>query len=171
MFNIFKMNPMYSFLKKPAFSILLAISLLTSANTIAQNRTANSKNYKTAVGLKFLNGGGVTLKTFFSDKEAAEFIGFFYYQGTRITGLYEFHGSLNTEGNLRWYLGVGGHASLYRENNLRGFGVDGVIGIDFKFPNKPFNIAIDWQPSVEFGGGVNNGFKDNWGGLALRYTL
>jgi hypothetical protein len=66
---------------------------------------------------------------------------------------------------------VGGHASLYRENNLRGFGVDGVIGIDFKFPNKPFNIAIDWQPSVEFGGGVNNGFKDNWGGLALRYTL
>jgi len=155
------------------FSIVLIILLtgLLTADGFAQNRTANTKDYKTAVGLKFLNGGGVTLKTFLSDKEAAEFIGFFYYEGTRITGLYEFHGALNTEGNLRWYLGLGGHASLYRKSSIRGFGLDGVIGLDFKFPNQPFNIALDWQPSVEFGSGSYNGFKDNWGGLALRYTL
>lgn len=165
------MNQIYNSFKRPAYFIILSICLLAVKNSHAQNRTANSKTYKTAVGLKLFNGGGVSLKTFISEKEAIEFIGFFYYQGTRITGLYEFHGSLNTEGNLRWYLGLGGHASLYRNNNVNGFGVDGVIGIDYKFPNKPFNIAIDWQPSVEFGNGINKGFNDNWGGLALRYTL
>lgn len=154
-----------------AAGIFMLLTGMVTTHSFAQNKTANTKDYKTAVGLKFLNGGGLSLKTFLSEKEAAEFIGFFYYEGTRITGLYEFHGSLNTEGNLRWYLGIGGHASLYRKSSARGFGVDGVIGLDFKFPNQPFNIAIDWQPSVEFGVGGNNGFKDNWGGLALRYTL
>lgn len=165
------MNRINTSSKNTAYFFFLITGLFFATNSFAQNKTANTKNYKTAVGLKFLNGGGVSLKTFFSEKEAAEFIGFFYSGVTRITGLYEFHGSLNTEGNLRWYLGVGGHASLYRENNLRGFGIDGVIGIDYKFTNKPFNIALDWQPSVEFGEGKNKGFNDNWGGLALRYTL
>lgn len=155
--------------------MIISLSLfvcLFSLTSTAQNKTASSKRYKSAVGLKFLNGGGVSLKTFIKEKEALEFIGFFYYQGTRITGLYQYHGALNTDGNLRWYLGIGGHASLYRENNIRGFGADGVIGIDFKFPKLPFNIALDWQPSVEFGAGDGyNGFKDNWGGLAFRYTL
>jgi len=159
-----KINPI-------TLGVFLLLIIFRVTDSVAQNRTSNSSEYKTAIGLKFLNGGGVSLKTFFSDREAAEFIGFFYYEGTRITGLYEFHGALNTEGNLRWYLGFGGHASLYRKNNIRGFGIDGVIGLDFKFPRKPFNIALDWQPSAEFGGGSYNGFKDNWGGLALRYTL
>lgn len=159
---------MSSFIRLLVF--ILIIQFVFSATVSAQNKTTNSNSYKTAVGFKFLNGGGVSLKTFLTDKQAVEFIGFFYYLGTRITGLYEFHGSLNTNGNLRWYLGLGGHASLYK--NVRGFGADGVIGVDFKFPKQPFNIALDWQPSLEFGGGGDyNGFKDNWGGLALRYTL
>jgi hypothetical protein len=162
---------MNSGIKPFVFCLFLLLIIFSITESIAQNRSADSRAYKTAIGLKFLNGGGLSLKTFFSDREAAEFIGFFYYEGTRITGLYEFHGSLNTEGNLKWYLGFGGHASLYRNNNARGFGIDGVVGLDFKFPRKPFNIALDWQPSAEFGGGGYNGFKDNWGGLALRYTL
>jgi hypothetical protein len=162
------MNPN---IKSIALGLFLLLIIFSITDSFAQNRSANSRDYRTAIGLKFLNGGGLSLKTFFSDREAAEFIGFFYYQGTRITGLYEFHGALNTEGNLRWYLGFGGHASLYRKSNVRGFGVDGVIGLDFKFPRQPFNIALDWQPSAEFGSGSYNGFKDNWGGLALRYTL
>jgi len=154
------------------FLIAAAMAVLTFSSA-AQNRTTNSKSYKTAIGAKLLNGGGVSLKTFLADRKAVEFIGFFYYKGTRITGLYEFHGGLNTEGNLRWYLGVGGHASIYNSGlrSLRGFGLDGVVGMDFKFPNLPLNIALDWQPAIELGAGDLNGFKDNWGGLAIRYTL
>ena len=149
------------------------LSLLTAFMMIAflagaQNKTANSLQYKTAIGVKLWNGGGVTLKTFVKDNQALELIGFLNSAGTRITGLYEFHGDLNTEGNLKWYLGFGAHAGLYKLNNTL-FGGDGVVGMDYKFKDMPLNLALDWQPTVEFK--KNYGFTGNWGGLAIRYTL
>jgi hypothetical protein len=135
----------------------------------AQNKTANSLDYKTAVGIKFWSGAGITLKTFISEKNALEFIGYFDRYGTRITGLYEIHGNLTTEGGLKWYIGGGAHVGLYR--GVTAVGIDGVVGLDYKFSNLPLNIALDWQPSLEFGSGDRNGFHGNWGGLAVRYTL
>ena len=148
---------------------LLAVLVLTASLLAAQNRTSESMNYKTAVGVKLWNGGGVSLKTFIADDKALEFIGFFYNNRTRITGLYQIHGDLNTEGNLKWYLGFGGHVSLYK--TYSGFGLDGVAGIDYKFSNLPLNLALDWQPAFELGSGSYNGFYGNWGGVAVRYTL
>jgi hypothetical protein len=135
----------------------------------AQNKTATSNEYKTAIGIKLWDGAGLNLKTFLTDKTALEFVGFFNKNGTRITGLYEIHGNLNTEGNLRWYFGFGGHASLYKY--AKGGGVDGVLGMDYKFSNMPLNLALDWQPSVEIGVGSLNGFAGSYGGFAIRYTL
>ncbi len=152
---------------KKLLGLLLFVVIADVA--IGQNSTANSLEYKTAVGIKLWSGGGATLKTFISDKNALEFIGYFDRYGTRITGLYEIHGNLNTEGNLRWYLGPGAHVGLYR--GVTAAGVDGVIGVDYKFANMPLNLALDWQPSVEFGSGDRNGFQGSWGGFAIRYTL
>ncbi|HEY8687835.1 MAG TPA: hypothetical protein VIM07_01270, partial [Chitinophagaceae bacterium] len=50
-------------------------------------------------------------------------------------------------------------------------GVDGVLGLDYKIPSAPLNLSLDWQPSIEFGNGFNNGFSGNWGGIAIRYVL
>lgn len=152
---------------KRFFVIATCIFLVNIA--AAQNKTANSVDYKTAVGVKLWTGGGITLKTFISDKNALEFIGYFDRYGTRITGLYEIHGNLNTEGGLKWYIGGGAHVGLYR--GVTAVGVDGVVGLDYKFSEMPLNIALDWQPSLEFGSGSRNGFHVNWGGLAVRYTL
>ncbi|MBX9782697.1 MAG: hypothetical protein K2X48_05300 [Chitinophagaceae bacterium] len=149
---------------------LLALVLITAAYTAsAQNKTASSETYKTAIGIKLWNGAGANLKTFIADKSAIEVVGFFYNRGTRITGLYEWHGDLNTEGNLKWYVGGGGHATIYK--GYTGLGLDGVLGIDFKLPNAPLNFALDWQPAFELGSGSFNGFYGNWGGFAIRYTL
>ncbi len=146
------------------------VMILFAANfSFGQNSTANSLEYKTAIGIKLWSGGGATLKTFISEKNALEFIGYFDRFGTRITGLYEIHGNLNTDGNLRWYLGPGAHVGLYR--GVTAVGVDGVIGVDYKFTNMPLNLALDWQPSIEFGSGSRNGFQGSWGGFAIRYTL
>ncbi len=147
---------------------ILFFTLITGF-AMAQNETANSNEYKTAIGVKLWDGAGLNLKTFLTDKTALEFVGFFNKNGTRITGLYEIHGNLNTEGNLRWYIGFGGHASLYRY--AKGGGIDAVLGMDYKFSNIPLNLALDWQPSVEFGVGSLNGFAGNYGGFAIRYTL
>ncbi len=148
---------------------LAVLTIFFVATAFAQNRTANSNDYKTAIGVKVWNGGAINLKTFISEKNALEFSGFFYNRGTRISGLYEMHGDLNTDGNLRWYLGFGGHVSLYK--GYTAAGVDGVIGIDYKVPSAPLNFALDWQPALELGSGSYNGFYGNWAGLAIRFTL
>ncbi|MBZ0245475.1 MAG: hypothetical protein K8H85_05985 [Cyclobacteriaceae bacterium] len=48
-------------------------------------------------------------------------------------------------------------------------GLDGVLGLDFKYNGIPINLSLDWQPSFEFG--VNRGFIGSWEGLVVRYTL
>jgi hypothetical protein len=30
-------------------------------------------------------------------------------------------------------------------------GIDGVLGLDYKFNGAPINMSLDWQPSFEFG--------------------
>ncbi|MFZ1528682.1 MAG: hypothetical protein WAT19_08025 [Ferruginibacter sp.] len=147
---------------------VLSLTLFIGSVLFAQNKTASSLEYKTAAGIKIWDGVGLSLKTFIQEKAALEFIGFFNSDGVRITGLYEFHGDLNSEGNLKWYVGPGAHVGLYKGNNTL-FGVDGVLGLDYKFNELPLNIALDWQPSFEFSKGY--GFAGGWGGLGVRYTF
>ena len=48
-------------------------------------------------------------------------------------------------------------------------GIDGVLGLDYKFPGIPINVSLDWQPSYEFGNYA--GFNGNWGGVGLRLAF
>ncbi len=153
-------------MRKVIITILcVAVTYVASA----QNKTENSLDYKTGIGLRIFNGGGITLKTFFAPNQAAEVIAFFYEDGTRLTGLYELHGPLSTEGNLKYYFGFGGGVRL--QKNVTAIHLGGVAGLDYKFKNMPVNASLDWQPMVELGSGANNGFKGNWFGLSVRYTL
>ena len=150
--------------------ILLLLFFVVSLNVVmSQNRTANSTEYKTAISVKVWNGAGISHKTFITEKNALEFIGYFDRYGTRISGLYEFHGNLSSEGALKWYIGPGVHVGLYK--GITAVGIDGIVGIDYKFTNMPLNLALDWQPTVELGTGSRNGFIGNWGGFAIRFTL
>lgn len=150
---------------------LPVLAVLIASGAAAQNKTANSTTYKTAFGVKIWDGGGLSLKTFLDEKNALEFIGFFNSNGARVVGLYEIHGDLNTETNLKWYIGGGGHVGFYKVNDVSKtvIGVDGVIGVDYKFKNLPLNLSLDWQPAFEFGSGF--GFSGGWGGLGIRYTF
>lgn len=148
------------------------VSLFLSALSVkAQSKTANSSTYKTALGVKVWDGGGISFKHFLQEKNAVELIGYFWNRGTRITGLYEIHGDINGANGLRWYIGPGAHIGLYNTKYGDGafFGVDGVLGLDYKFKSVPLNLSLDWQPSFEFGD--NRGFVGSWGGLGIRYTF
>mgnify|MGYP006959305516 CR=1 FL=1 len=153
-------------MKKLILSVFLVTAFITAS---AQNSTAEGPDYKTAIGAKLWTGGGISVKTFIKDNNALEFIGYFDRYGTRITGLYEIHGNLSSEGALKWYVGPGAHVGLYK--GITAVGIDGVVGIDYKFTNMPLNLALDWQPSFELGSGTRNGFNANWGGFAIRFTL
>jgi hypothetical protein len=145
--------------------VLLASVILSAAT--AQNKTANSLTYKSAVGVRIWNGAGISVKTFFQEKNAIELNGFFYKGGTRLTGFFEHYGDLSTEGNLKWYGGFGAGVTFITGSST--FHVSGIGGVDYKFNNLPLNISIDWTPSVELGGGTY--FEGNRFGVGVRYTL
>ena len=151
--------------------LLTVFTLVVFLFSEAQNKSSNSYFYKKALGVKVWDGGGISFKHFVTDKNALEFVGYFWKQGTRITGLYEIHGLINDAGGLRWYIGPGAHLGFYNSKyGERTFiGIDGVLGLDYKFKGAPINVSLDWQPSFEFGDG--HGFVGSWGGLGIRYTF
>lgn len=150
--------------------LLLLLFGVASICVYGQN---GSKNYKTAVGVKVWDGGGISFKTFVVPRNALELTGYFNKYGTRITGLYEIHRNLIKAGNLKWYAGPGAHISFYKYKGYFGdkaiAGVDGVLGLDFKINKAPLNLSADWQPSFEFAD--NRDFEGGRGGVGIRYTF
>ena len=152
----------------------LLLTFIITATVIfanAQSKSTNSSTYQTALGVKVWDGGGISFKHFLTDHNALELIGYFWKQGVRITGLYEIHGPISGATGLQWYIGPGAHIGFYNTKYGDGsfIGIDGVIGLDYKFHGAPINISLDWQPSIEFGD--NRGFVGSWGGLGIRYTF
>lgn len=154
--------------------VILSALLLTCAYLVqAQSRSSNSTSYQTALGIKIWDGGGITLKHFITDRNAIEGIGYFYRRGFRLTGLYEIHGDIDGAAGLKWYVGPGAHIGFYNnkyyDNSHVVLGIDGVLGLDYKFNTAPINLSIDWQPAFEFANDF--GFNGSWGGLGIRYTF
>lgn len=150
--------------------VVIAVLFTATGATAQRSKSYSSTSYQTALGVKFYPGA-ITLKHFVNKEAALEGLGYFWDRGFRITGLYEIHGNINGAPGLKWYIGPGAHVGFY--NNKWGggssFGVDGVLGLDYKINTAPIDLAIDWQPSFEFGDG--RGFTGNWGGLSIRYTF
>lgn len=146
------------------------VLFFAAATVQAQSKSANSSSYTTALGVKVWDGAGISLKHFFN-QNAGELIGYFWSHGVRFTGLYEIHGDIQGATGLKWYIGPGAHIGFYDSKNGDGTyaGIDGVIGLDYKFSGAPINVSLDWQPSFEFGDG--RGFIGSWGGLGIRYTF
>lgn len=160
---------------KKLFILTLLCFSFSMSETYAQ---ANGSSYKTALGVKFYPGAGITLKHFIKNNVALEGIGYFWKDGVRITGLYEFHGNFNGAPGLKWYVGPGAHISVWNDGWRKKYpnrtggasvGIDGVLGLDYKFNGAPINMSIDWQPSIDLGSYY--AFNGNWGGLSIRYTF
>jgi hypothetical protein len=151
------------------------LSLFSLCLVLAGGLNAQSmgRTYKTALGVKVWDGGGISFKTFVAPNNAVEVIGYFYRYGTRLTGLYEIHGNIEGAPGLKWYVGPGAHIGFYDYKGYTGdraiAGIDGVLGLDYKINKAPLNLSIDWQPSFEFADG--RGFAGSWGGLGVRYTF
>ena len=148
----------------------LCVSILAFAGVNGQSM---GRTYKTALGVKVWDGGGISFKTFTSANRAFEVIGYFNKDGTRVTGLYEIHGDISGAPGLKWYIGPGAHVGFYNYKGYEGdkavIGIDGVLGLDYKVNGAPINFSIDWQPSFEFADA--RGFVGSWGGLGIRYTF
>ncbi|HEX6915167.1 MAG TPA: hypothetical protein VF145_07985 [Chitinophagaceae bacterium] len=136
---------------------------------------ATAQPYRRAVGVKFPVGTGISYKAFVSPRAAAELQALYRTGSLRLAGLYEFHFPFTKANGLSWYTGPGVHAGFYSNpeqkssSKIVDVGIDGVLGLDYKFETLPLNISADWQPSISLNG--NGGAQPAWGGVAVRYTF
>jgi hypothetical protein len=148
--------------------LILAIAAVCFVTTTQAQNTSSS--YRTALGVKFYPGA-ISIKHFVNDRAAIEGLASFWKGGVRFTGLYELHYPLLQVDGLQWYVGPGAHIGFYDDKYYGGstfFGIDGVLGIDYKIPGAPLNVSLDWNPSFEFGDGAE---FQSWGGLGIRFTF
>lgn len=162
-------------MKKLMISSLFVLGALGMQQSAKAQATGST--YKTAIGFKFAPSA-ITVKHFIKPNAALEGLGYFWKDGFRFTGLYEWHGDIRGAAGLKWYVGGGAHLDFwddeYRNNSSHdgsvGFGLDGVLGLDYKFKGAPINLSVDWMPSVTFAG--DDTYSNvNWVGIAFRFAF
>ncbi|HZH55338.1 MAG TPA: hypothetical protein VFD72_06780 [Sphingobacteriaceae bacterium] len=168
------MNTFTRYLK---MTLIAALLLGSPALIFAQS---SSEYYTHAVGGRFGVSNGITYKHFLSPGGHAidaivNFQGNREYGVFKVLGLYEIHDRiqvLDYQG-LLWYYGAGGGLGIYDdklENSTTvAFSIDGVVGVDFKIPTAPINIALDWKPMLELS--PYPGLKFDGFGLSLRFAF
>ena len=130
--------------------------------------------YTTALGIRLGGTSGVTIKNFYRPSMAFEGIIGGFPNGFSVTGLVEKHRIAFNEPGLNWYYGGGGHVAIYndrryysrfgremdfRANGEVGFGIDGIVGLEYKLPDDvPFAFSFDLKPFVEITSAGSAGF-------------
>jgi hypothetical protein len=150
------------------FFVLLLATIITAAHAQAP--------YNHAIGLKFPGGFSLTYKKFVSDTRNLEGQATVWHKGFRAAGLYEFNFfTFDKVPELSWFIGPGAHLGFWKSEFKDSYGsqidlgVDGIIGLDYKFKDAPINVSVDWQPAVTLIGSA--GFTPVFGGVAIRYTF
>jgi hypothetical protein len=155
-------------------SFAIAAASLMLLNNVAC-KAQYSESYTTAVGVRVGGTSGVTLTHFYKPTVAVEGILGAFGNGYSLTGLIEKHmPAFNAEG-LSLYYGGGAHLAVYNgrdiyasrfgreidyhSHNDLGFGVNGVVGLEYQMPeNIPIVFSLDLKPFVEIGSGGYVGF-------------
>lgn len=162
------------------------------------NTTASERNtsYTSAIGLRGGIEGGITFKHFVKSNVAVEGLlsRGWGYGGFRITGLYEMQKPLPNAKGLDWFWGVGAHVGFYDgayygyygyygsgyydkngnwhstgyRSHYTTIGIDGIIGLEYQFPEFPIVVGVDAKPFIDlYGRGSHYGD----GAFSIRYIL
>lgn len=116
---------------------------------------ASAQDYRMALGIRLSSSdatlsNSVTGKYFITDRTAIEGLVSF---GNRfgVGGLLEIHNPFDVPG-FKWFYGGGvyvGNGDYEKSENSTYFGPTGVIGLDYKFPNVPLNLTVDFKPELD----------------------
>jgi len=139
---------------------------------------SSAQDYNTGIGLRAGYYNGLTVKHFISSNRAIEGLVSSRWRGFDITGLYEINHQAFSTPRLNWYYGIGAHVGFWNGDNTtwgdRGreysvVGIDGIIGLEYNFIEIPFNIGIDWKPTINIIG--YTGFWADGVALSVRYIF
>jgi len=137
--------------------------------------------YDAAVGLRLGAPLSISYKKIINDNKALE--GTFGTRGkngyrfVNISGAYQVIEPIDLWGVEELYYYYGGGASIYfwnfeEEGNNQSVtpGIQGYLGLEYTFPDKPINLTIDWTPSI-FISGTLSGLRAGYLSIGVRYVL
>lgn len=142
---------------------------------------AEAQLYNSAVGLRLGVPASLSYKKIINDNKAIE-----GYIGTRGKGIYRF---VNLSGayqiiqpidiggieELYYYYGVGASIYLWSfkeegPNQSVTPGIQGYLGLEYTFEDKPINLTLDWVPSLFLSGHLS-GLRGGYLAVGVRYVL
>ena len=167
-------------------AILLNIILCLKIEAQDMARFGTGYDYNNTIGLRIGETSGISYKHFFNNGNAFEGIVSAWPYTFGATGLYEKHLPTLVPG-LKWYFGGGGHfnsgghrrtyyryygdynrAYAYQSNDFA-TGVDGIIGVEYKFKEIPLALSTDLKPYTEINNsGILNMALDP--GIGVKFT-
>ena len=125
-----------------------------------------AQNYTRDAGLRVGEGVFFTYRQFFDEDQAVQATAGFVNRGFRIGGMMEYFKPLAPQktGNLKLMYGYGIHAGVTYTNRFRvlhrvyyhdwkwspQFGIDGLIGFEYRMDDLPFLIDVAAQPYFEY---------------------
>jgi len=147
-------------MKKLALAIAL-MSIISSSPLLAQDF---------GLGFRISSHIGITGKYFLNDSKAIEGQINYNNNGMDFVGIYEIEHSLG-EPQWYWFYGGGGHISTWNHtgDNSMLIGVDGIIGLEYKFTKAPLALSIDLKPAFDFISSEDPFVSHNYIGIAARY--
>ncbi len=144
-------------------TILVFIGLTYfSLAAIAQNH---------AIGIRFSDDFGISYKQKLHGSTWVEGIAHIHEHSIAITGLYEKYQQTPFSKYFDWYYGGGAYLGIWSVNNeSHAFGgVRGVLGLCYRFTDIPFDISLDWMPTIQLFNDYGTDFV--LFGLSIRYTF
>ena len=130
---------------------------------------AGAQDYKNAIGVRLGDGAGINYKHKMMNGNAFDIIldfSFFNSGSAYLTGLYEWYTPISSNG-FSLYYGLGAHLGAFKETFA--LGIDGIIGVEYKFPNAPIALSLDYKPALNFLPDVDPFF--NSFGFGIKYTF
>ncbi|MFI5203869.1 MAG: hypothetical protein ACHQF2_05180 [Flavobacteriales bacterium] len=143
--------------------------------------------YPNAVGVRFGESSGLTLKTF-AGSGAFDFIISVWPNDLAVFALYERYHPLGDNG-LNLYYGGGVHVAFntirndeyryrheyyekwwYHQRNGFGFGLDAIVGLEYKLENAPVAFSIELKPYMEINR-IGNVFVSPDPGVGVKFTF
>ena len=138
----------------------IILSTFILALMVAASKDASAQGYDRAIGLRFGGTSGITYKT----GGGFEGILGFWGNGFSVTGLKESYATAFDTPELSWYYGYGGHVAFFNDGDPGtnfgrgdrryndseiGFGIDGIIGLEFNPTEIPFAFSFGIKPFIE----------------------
>jgi len=134
---------------------------------LALIQTAWAQKYRTAAGFRSDgNNYGLSIQQVILPKATLEVLAMIASRERSATVMAERHfGILGP--SLNYYLGAGAHLGTHKDDGTF-WGIDGIIGAEYKIAFIPVVLSLDFKPTFEFHSADWNRFPT---GFSVRYIL